>query len=54
MNNIVNEAMFREMLLLSSGNICDYAAHIYSKYTDLDESSRTVDLGENKFPNVTY
>ena len=31
-----NEAMFRIMFLLSSSNVNDYVAHIYSKYVNLD------------------
>ena len=31
-----NEATFREILVLSSGNINDFVTHILRKYADLD------------------
>ena len=37
-----NEAMFREILLLSLGNVNDYVAHIYA---DLDGNNRACGPG---------
>ena len=36
-----NEATFRKILLPSSGNVNDYAAHIQSKYKDLNKTNKT-------------
>ena len=36
-----NEAMFREILLASSGNVNDYAVHIERKYVDLYRNNKT-------------